>query len=36
MLDELIDMRLDLKDINDGFAAMQRGTVVRAVVMMHG
>jgi S-(hydroxymethyl)glutathione dehydrogenase/alcohol dehydrogenase len=36
MLDELIDMRLDLQDINDGFAAMQRGAVVRAVVMMHG
>jgi S-(hydroxymethyl)glutathione dehydrogenase/alcohol dehydrogenase len=36
MLDELIDLRLSLADINLGFEAMQRGNVVRAVVMMHG
>lgn len=34
MLDELIDLRLPLADINQGFEAMQRGSVVRAVVMM--
>jgi S-(hydroxymethyl)glutathione dehydrogenase / alcohol dehydrogenase len=33
-LDELISMRLPLEQINDGFDAMTRGSVVRAVVMM--
>ena len=32
MLDELISLRLALERINDGFAGMQRGEVVRAVV----
>lgn len=36
MLDELIDLRLSLDQINEGFGAMQRGEVVRAVVMMNG
>ena len=34
MLDELITMRLPLERINEGFADMQRGEVVRAVVQM--
>ena len=34
MLDELISMRLPLERINEGFAGMQRGEVVRAVVQM--
>ena len=33
-LDELISMRLPLDRINDGFAAMTRGEIVRAVVTM--
>ncbi len=33
-LDELISMRLPLERINEGFDAMTRGSVVRAVVMM--
>lgn len=33
-LDELITMRLDLPQINDGFDAMRQGGVVRAVVRM--
>jgi S-(hydroxymethyl)glutathione dehydrogenase / alcohol dehydrogenase len=36
MLDELITMRLPLERINDGFDAMRRGDVVRAVVQMPG
>jgi Zn-dependent alcohol dehydrogenase len=35
MLDELISMRLPLERINEGFAGMQRGEVVRAVVQMN-
>lgn len=31
-LDELISMRLPLERINEGFEAMQRGQVIRAVV----
>jgi S-(hydroxymethyl)glutathione dehydrogenase/alcohol dehydrogenase len=34
MLDELITIRLPLERINEGFAGMQRGEVVRAVVEM--
>jgi S-(hydroxymethyl)glutathione dehydrogenase / alcohol dehydrogenase len=34
MLDELITLRLPLERINDGFDAMRRGEVVRAVVQM--
>jgi S-(hydroxymethyl)glutathione dehydrogenase / alcohol dehydrogenase len=34
MLDELITLRLPLERINEGFAGMQRGEVVRAVVQM--
>jgi len=33
-LDELITRRLALGEINDGFAAMTRGEIIRAVVMM--
>lgn len=36
MLDELITMRLPLERINDGFDAMRRGEVVRAVAMIDG
>ncbi len=32
MLDELITQRIRLDQINDGFAAMERGEVVRAVI----
>jgi S-(hydroxymethyl)glutathione dehydrogenase/alcohol dehydrogenase len=32
-LDELITRRISLGEINDGFAAMTRGEVVRTVVM---
>lgn len=35
MLDELITRRLALAEINDGFAAMARGELVRAVVDLH-
>ena len=31
-LDELVTRRLRLDEINDGFAALKRGEVVRAVV----
>jgi S-(hydroxymethyl)glutathione dehydrogenase/alcohol dehydrogenase len=34
MLDELITLRLSLERINEGFAGMQRGEVVRAVVQL--
>lgn len=33
-LDELITLRLPLGRINDGFAAMERGEVTRAVVVL--
>jgi S-(hydroxymethyl)glutathione dehydrogenase / alcohol dehydrogenase len=36
MLDELIDLRLSLHQINQGFDAMRQGEVVRAVVLPHG
>jgi S-(hydroxymethyl)glutathione dehydrogenase / alcohol dehydrogenase len=32
-LDELISRRISLAEINDGFAALRRGDVVRAVVV---
>lgn len=35
MLDELISERLPLERINDGFDAMRRGAVIRAVAMMN-
>ena len=35
-LDELISMRLPLERINEGFDAMRRGEIVRAVVMLPG
>jgi S-(hydroxymethyl)glutathione dehydrogenase/alcohol dehydrogenase len=35
-LDELISRRLRLDEINDGFAALKRGDVVRAVVTFEG
>jgi S-(hydroxymethyl)glutathione dehydrogenase/alcohol dehydrogenase len=35
-LDELITRRIRLDDINDGFAALKAGEVVRAVVMFDG
>ena len=35
-LDELISRRLSLAEINDGFAALKRGDVVRAVVTFNG
>jgi S-(hydroxymethyl)glutathione dehydrogenase/alcohol dehydrogenase len=35
-LDSLITRRLRLEDINEGFAAMTRGEVVRAVVTFDG
>jgi S-(hydroxymethyl)glutathione dehydrogenase / alcohol dehydrogenase len=34
-LDELISRRIALDEINDGFAALKRGAVVRAVVMFN-
>jgi len=34
-LDELIDRRLPLEDINDAFEDVERGDVIRAVVVMH-
>ncbi len=34
-LDELIDRRLPLEAINDAFEAVDRGDIVRAVVVMH-
>jgi S-(hydroxymethyl)glutathione dehydrogenase/alcohol dehydrogenase len=33
-LDELISMRLPLKDINIGFDALAQGNIVRAVIQM--
>jgi S-(hydroxymethyl)glutathione dehydrogenase/alcohol dehydrogenase len=35
-LDELVSRHLSLDEINDGFAALKRGDVVRAVVMFDG
>ena len=35
LLDELITHRLQLENINDGFDAMSRGEVLRAVVQMN-
>ena len=32
-LDELVSAKIELEDINDGFAAMQAGTVARSVVV---
>lgn len=34
-LDELIDLRVDLDHINDGFAEMDRGDAIRVVVDIH-
>jgi S-(hydroxymethyl)glutathione dehydrogenase/alcohol dehydrogenase len=35
-LDELISRRIGLAEINDGFAVLKAGEVVRAVVMLDG
>jgi S-(hydroxymethyl)glutathione dehydrogenase/alcohol dehydrogenase len=35
-LDELVSRRIALADINDGFAALKRGDIVRAVIMFDG
>ena len=36
MLDELIERRLDLSEINDGFTEMRAGSLLRAVVLLDG
>jgi S-(hydroxymethyl)glutathione dehydrogenase/alcohol dehydrogenase len=33
MLDELVSAKISLDEINDGFAAMQAGTVARSVIV---